>query len=145
MDEQDFDSLFAPRPFGTAEAMREDARLRRSATLGIALWGRTSDDLQRQLLAPYPEYLRASIWRISGRCSGPLSGFHSMLASSTKSVVVGFPFLTTPSPAIFVSTQRFAPWEACCEILRRAIEHLENTEEGRPQRWPVVPDQPCNR
>lgn len=39
MDEQDFDSLFAPRPFGTAEAMREDARMRRSATLGIALWG----------------------------------------------------------------------------------------------------------
>lgn len=29
MDEQDFDSLFAPRPFGTAEAMREDARMRR--------------------------------------------------------------------------------------------------------------------
>lgn len=125
MDEQDFDSLLAPRPFGTAEAIREDARLRRSATLGIALWGKTSDDLRRQLLAPYPEIPSGfdledfrSLQRTAQRIS-------FMLASSTKCVVVGFPFLTTPSPAIFVGTQRFTPWEACCEILRRAIEHLE--------------------
>lgn len=55
MDEQEFDSLFPPRPFGTAEAMRVEARLRRCGTLGLALWGRTSDDLRRHLLAPYAE------------------------------------------------------------------------------------------
>ena len=43
MDEQEFDSLFPA------------ARLRRCGTLGLALWGRTSDDLRRQLRAPYPE------------------------------------------------------------------------------------------
>jgi hypothetical protein len=55
MGEEEFDSLFPPRPFGTAEAMRVEARLRRCGTLGLALWGRTSDDLRRQLLAPYPQ------------------------------------------------------------------------------------------
>lgn len=54
MDEEEFDSLMGSRAFGTADALRADARLRRCATLGAALWGRTSDDLQRQLLAPYP-------------------------------------------------------------------------------------------
>ena len=125
MDEQEFDSLFAPRPFGTAEAMREDARLRRSATLGIALWGRTSDDLRRQLLATYPEIpsgFDLEDFRVLQRTAQRIS---FMLASSTKCVVVDFPFLTTPSPPISIGTQRFTPWEACCEILRRAIEHLE--------------------
>jgi len=55
MDEQEFDSLFPARPFGTVEAVRAEARLRRCGTLGLALWGRTSDDLRRQLRAPYPE------------------------------------------------------------------------------------------
>ena len=54
MDEQEFDSLFSA-PFGTEDAMRMDARGRRSATLGTALWGKTVDDLERKLLAPHPE------------------------------------------------------------------------------------------
>jgi hypothetical protein len=52
MDEEEFDSLMQWRSFGTDDAIREDARLRRCATLGTALWGRTSEYLQRQLLAP---------------------------------------------------------------------------------------------
>lgn len=35
--------------------MRADAALRRRSTLGLALWGRTFADLQRQLLAVHPE------------------------------------------------------------------------------------------
>jgi hypothetical protein len=54
MDEQEFDSVIR-QPFGTKDAMREDARLRRCATLAGALFGRTPDNLQRQLLKPYPE------------------------------------------------------------------------------------------
>jgi hypothetical protein len=73
MGEQEFDSLFPPRPFGTAEAMRVEARLRRCGTLGLALWGRTSDDLRRQLLAPYPEIPSGFDWRISVSCKGSLS------------------------------------------------------------------------
>ena len=52
MDEEEFDSLMQSRPFGRQVAMRADVQLRRRMTLGIALWGRTLDDLQRQLLAP---------------------------------------------------------------------------------------------
>src|SRR5258706_7353121 len=55
MDEQEFDSLMQSRPFGRDDAMRADLQLRRGVTLAIALWGRTPDDLQRQLLAPSPE------------------------------------------------------------------------------------------
>jgi hypothetical protein len=46
------------------------------------------------------------------------------LASSRNVGLPPFP-LATSAPAIFIGAQRFTPWEACCEILRRAIEHLE--------------------
>ena len=126
MDEQEFDSLFAPRPFGTAEARQAEVRLRRRSTLGLALWGRTSDDLRRQLLAPYPEIpsgFDLEDFRELQRFAQLIS---SGLASSRNAGLPPFPFpFTTSSPAIFVGTQRFTPWEACCEVLRRAIEHLE--------------------
>ena len=124
MDEQEFDSLFPLQPFGTAEAMREDARLRRCGTLGLALWGRTFDDLRRQLLAPYPEIpsgFDLNDFRELQRTAQLIS---SALASSRNAWLPPFP-LAISSPAIFVGTQGFTPWEACCEILRRVIEHLE--------------------
>jgi hypothetical protein len=55
MDKAEFDSLMKSRPFGREDAMRADAALRRRSTLGLALWGQTSADLQRQLLAAHPE------------------------------------------------------------------------------------------
>jgi hypothetical protein len=55
MKEEEFDSLMQGRSFGTADAMRADTQLRRMGTLGAALWGRTPDDLQRQLMATHPE------------------------------------------------------------------------------------------
>ncbi len=58
MNEEEFDSSMGSRPFGTADAMEAEARMRRCIALGVALWGRTSDDLQRQLLAPTLKYLR---------------------------------------------------------------------------------------
>jgi hypothetical protein len=120
MDEQEFDSLFPPRPFGTAEARRVEARLRRCQTLGLALWGRTSDDLRRQLLAPYPEIpsgFDLEDFRELQRFAQLIS---SGIASSRNAGLRPFP-LATSSPAIFVGTQRFTPWKGCCEILRRAI------------------------
>jgi hypothetical protein len=124
MDEQEFDSLFPPRPFGTAEAMQVEARLRRCGTLGLALWDSTSDDLRRQLLAPYPEIpsgFDLEDFRELRRFAHLIS---SGLASSRNAGLPPFP-LATSSPAFFVGTQRFTPWKACCEILRRVIEHLE--------------------
>ena len=123
MDEQEFDSLFPPRPFGTAEAMRAEARLGRCASLGLALWGRTSDDLRRQLLAPYPEIPSG----FDLHDFRELQRFAQLVSSglaTSRSWLPPFP-LATSSPAIFVGTQRFTPWEGCCEVLRRAIEHLE--------------------
>jgi hypothetical protein len=124
MDEQEFDSLFPPKPFGTAEAMQAEARLRRCGALGLALWGRTADDLRRQLLAPCPEIplgFDLENFRELQRFAQLIS---SGLARSQNAGLPPFP-LATSSPTIFGGTQRFTPWEACCEILRRAIEHLE--------------------
>ena len=124
MDEQEFDLLFPQRPFGTAEAMQAEARLRRCGTLGLALWGRTSDDLRRQLLAPYPE-IPSGFDLEDFRELQRFAQLISAGLASSRNWLPPFP-LATSSPTFFVGTQRFTPWEACCEILRRAIEYLES-------------------
>jgi hypothetical protein len=127
MDEEEFDSLMKLRPFGTEEAARWESQLRRnirlSMTLGSALWGRTSGDLQRQLLAPHPE--------MPGGFD--LVDFRELLrwtAGMTSAVLAaqrrGFSPSALSSPTIFVGTQDFTTWEAKCEIVRRAIEYLES-------------------
>jgi hypothetical protein len=59
MDEEEFDALMKLQPFGTEDAMHWYARIHGDIglgmTLGSALWGRSSEDLQRQLLATHPE------------------------------------------------------------------------------------------
>ncbi len=122
MDEEEFDSLMQSRPFGMYDAARVDARFRRRATLAAALWGRTSEDLQRQLFAPYPEIpfgfeladfreLQRSVQTISGRLNDPRYAWLSALLAPSWTIVVG--------------TERFTVWEARCEIVRRAMEYLE--------------------
>jgi hypothetical protein len=122
MDEEEFDSLMQSRPFGSEDAKRADVQLRRRMTLGVALWGRTLEDLQRRLLAPTPEIpsgfdlgdfreLQRSAHEISACFSDPRYTWLTRFASS--------------SPTIFVGTQRFTVWEARCEIVRRAIEGLQ--------------------
>ena len=123
MDEEEFDSLLkSSRPFTREDVMREEGRWRRCATLAIALWGRTPDDLQRQLLAPYPEIptgfdlanfqdLQRRVQLLSVGISDPRNAL-SRLAFSSQT--------------IFVGTQRYTASEARCEIVRRAIEYLEN-------------------
>ena len=122
MDEAEFDSLMQSRPFGREDAMRADAALRRRSTLGLALWGRTSADLQRQLLAVHPEIpsgfnlddlrdLERSIHTISSFLSDPRFAWLSHLAFCSWVISAG--------------TQHFTAWEARCEIVRRAIEYLE--------------------
>jgi hypothetical protein len=122
MDEEEFDALLQGRPFGTADAKKMDERLRRCTTLGRALWGKTSEDLQRQLIAPYPEIpvgyaladfreLQRTGLQISALLNDPRSAWASRLGLSSQIVSVG--------------SQQYTSWEARCEIVRRAIEYLE--------------------
>lgn len=125
MDEQEFDALFSSRPFGTQDAMRVEARLRRCSTLGILLFGRTPDDLRRQLLAEHPEIP-------SGY---DLTDFHDLQKhmEMITGLLLGSPRNSWMSPLgtaafgiIEVGTQRLSVWEARLEIIRRAIDFLEN-------------------
>jgi len=123
MDEEAFDSLMQSPPFGTKDAIRTDVQLRRRMTLAIALWGRTIDDLQRQLTAPSPEIpsgfeladfreLQRRTQEISAGLSDPrFASLTHLVAFSSQTILVG--------------TQSFTAWEARCEIVRRAIEYLE--------------------
>jgi hypothetical protein len=127
MDEEDFDRLMPFRPFGTDDALRAEAQARRSTALGIALWGKTPDDLHRQLLAPHPEIpsgfdlddlreLQKNIRTIAAGLGDPrLKGLASLTA-----------IRALYSPVIVIGTQRLTALEARWEIVRRAIEYLEN-------------------
>jgi hypothetical protein len=123
MKEEEFDSLMQGRSFGTADAMRADTQLRRMGTLGAALWGRTPDDLQRQLMATHPEIPPGigltDLRELLRSVEAMLAAFHdekNALASIS---------IALPSPAISIGTQQFTVWEARCEIVRRAIKYLE--------------------
>lgn len=124
MDEQEFDALFPSRPFGTQDAMRVDARWRRCSTLGTLLFGRTPDDLRRQLLAAHPEIP-------SGY---DLTDFHDLqkhLEMVTNALNdprnTCLPrFGTAAFGVIEVGTQRLSVWAARLEVIRRAIDYLEN-------------------
>jgi hypothetical protein len=115
MDEEEFDELIQSRPFGTEEAKRADLLFRRSASLGIILCGKTADDLRRQLLAPFPEIpsgFDLADFRELSRTTEHLSAAMSRLGLASKTIAIG--------------TQRYTEWEARCEIIRRAIQYLEN-------------------
>lgn len=55
MAEEEFDSFLPNRPFRREDLTRAEADAGRFTTLGLALWGRTPADLERQLDAPRPE------------------------------------------------------------------------------------------
>jgi hypothetical protein len=127
MDEEEFDALMKWRLFGTEDATRWYAQVRGDIglgmTLGSALWGRTSEDLQRQLLAPHPEIPPGF----------DLADFRKLLqwtAQMSSAVLAvqrirGLSPAVLPPAAVFVGTHGFTVWEARCEIVRRAIDYLE--------------------
>lgn len=128
MDEHEFDALFPYRSFGSKEATLQDARLRRCSTLASALFGKTSEDLRQQLLAPCPKIPPGF----------PLSAFRdlqkhteTLLATDPTSRRFMWRHKLAPggefsSRTIVVGTRRYSAWEARYEIVRRAIEFLEN-------------------
>jgi hypothetical protein len=123
MKEGDFDALMKGRPFGTEDAMRTDVQLRRIFAHGVALWGRTPDDLQRQLLAAHPEIPPdvglADLRELLRNVEAMLAAFHD------EKNMLGSISIALSSPTIAIGTQQFTAWEARCEIVRRAIQYLE--------------------
>jgi hypothetical protein len=125
MNEEEFD-LLGLRPWGTTGASQAEAlwlhRSKLMATLGAALWGKTADDLKRQLLATRPEIPPGF----------DLAHFRELLVSTQtiaadldKARAAWLPRVSS-LPVIFIGTQGFTLWEARCEVVRRAIEYLEN-------------------
>ena len=123
MDEQEFDSLLQFRPFTTKDGTRADAQQRRRMTLAIALWGRTLDDLKSKFIALRPEIpkgfdvtdlreLQRSLQNISADLSNPRRAWLTRLPVFSQTISVG--------------TERYTAWEVRCEIVRRAVEYLEN-------------------
>ena len=122
MDEQEFDALLRAQPFGTEDAKRVDSLLRRCTILGRALWGKTPEDLQRQLIASHPEipagFALADFQELQRRARAISASFKDPRFAWAAGV--GF-----SSQTILVGSTRFTSWEARTEIVRRAIEHLE--------------------
>jgi len=128
MDEQEFDALFQ-RPFGRADFQRADAQWGRSATLASALFGRTPEDLRRQLVAAHPQIpsgFELADFRDLQRHVQTISGL-VLSGSSNQRMAWLSPWLTQfASDTIAIGGQRYTVWEARCEIVRRAIEYLES-------------------
>jgi hypothetical protein len=124
LDEQAFDSLMQSRqlrPFGTEDAKQVDLRFRRSNALAIKLWGRTPDELRRQLAAPWPEIPSGF----------DLADFQELQENTARFVAVmqGHKLMSrmiSVSKTVVVGDQRYTEWEARFEILRRVIEYLES-------------------
>lgn len=91
----------------------------RLAVLAKGLWGSTPQDLERQLLARHPDLppnfdiadLRKLLY-VASLLSQPRAASVLPIRFSSQHIVVG--------------TQRFTTWEARREIVRHAIEFLEN-------------------
>jgi hypothetical protein len=124
MKEEEFDSLMKGRSFGTEDAMQADAQLRHMFTVGAALWGRTPEDLKRQLLASHPEIPSAAslpdLRELLRKVEMMLVAFHD-----PKNAWLAPSAIALSSPTITIGTQQFTAWEARCEIVRRAIQYLE--------------------
>jgi hypothetical protein len=123
MDEQNLDWLMQWQPFGTEDAKRADLRLRRSQALALGLWGKTPDDLKRQLVRARPEIpsgfeltdfrvLLQTTQRLVDAMKNPGNELMSRIAYGSGILIVG--------------PQRYTEWEARREVVRRAIQYLED-------------------
>jgi hypothetical protein len=121
MDEQEFDAWAGSRPFGTQHVKQFE----RVMALAGLLWGAGPDHVQRQLLAPHPEIPAGyglDDFRSLQRHSESLL---SALQRKPLGPQWGF-FRFFMDTRILVGSQSFTYQEACYEIVRRAIDFLEN-------------------
>jgi hypothetical protein len=121
MDEQEFDSWPGLRPFHTSD-MKQFERV---AALAGKLWGAGTDYIQRQLLAPHPEIpegFDVADFRMLQRQSEMM-----LVALERKPPSLQWGSLRFMMDSkIVVGSQTFTYPEACYEIVRRAIDFLEN-------------------
>jgi hypothetical protein len=128
MTEEEFDSLMKSRSFGTEDARRAEAQILHGmtllSTLGVALWGKTNNNLQQQLLKPHPEipagFDLPDFQELLLTCAQMSSAFSAVQKAT------GLAHLIPLSQTIHVGGESFTLWEARCEIVRRAIDYLEN-------------------
>lgn len=111
------------RPFGTNDAAQWEARLGRCASLGQALWGRTDEDLRRQLQKSQPDIPHGFDLADFELLLKEIARVASMNPDHPRNAWAR-PKLLFPQN-IDVGTQRFSEWEARAEIVRRAIDHLD--------------------
>jgi hypothetical protein len=123
MDEEEFDSMRNWAPWGTANFRRTEVQQRRVATLSAAVFGRSNDYLQRQLLAGHPEAPEGfdlDDYRELQRHMGLLEAV--MNGGRHLKVLRVLPDFWQP---IVIGTQSYTAWEARREIVRRIIEFLK--------------------
>jgi len=110
--------------FGTADAAKLEIRLGRCASLGQALWGKTTEDLRRQLENSHPEIPRGFDLADFQVLLRETSRFASMNPDDPRNAWAR-PMLRF-AESIRMGGQRFTEWEARAEIVRRAIAYLQN-------------------
>lgn len=116
MDEKDYFESRNWRPFGTEDAARIEAQLRRFSALGQALWGIRSEHLERQLQLLRPEIPPGFV----------LEDFRELLKFMDFTNRYSWARSWSEfSQIVSVGTQELPRWEARREIVIRAIEYLE--------------------
>jgi hypothetical protein len=124
MSEEEFDSFMANRSFRFEDLRQVEADAGRFTSLALALWGRTPADLASRLDAPHPQLppgctladlrrLQHYVQRLSAEASKPHNGWLAPLTFSSLGMIAGSP-------------QVSEGLEGRLELLRRAIEYLEN-------------------
>jgi hypothetical protein len=126
LTEEEFESFVPNRPFRYDDLSQAEADAGRLTMLGLALWGRTAADLERQLDAPHPEIppgctlpdllrLQRCLRRLSAAAIKPANAWLGRLRLSSLSMLAG--------------PQALTGLDARLEVVRRAIAYLENGSE----------------
>lgn len=125
MTEEEFDSFMPNRPFRPDDLRQAEADAGRYTTLGLALWGRTPADLERQLDAPYPEIPSGCTLADLVRLRRYLQNFQRLSAETYKPQNTWLGPLTLSSLGMLAGSRALTGLEARLEVVRRAIEYLD--------------------
>jgi len=120
MDEQEFDSWQGLRPFGSQDVKQFE----RAVALASTLWDPGISHIEHQLLAPHPEIPVGFDLADFRNLQQQLQVLLIALQRKPPAHQTG-PVLSTMNPEIRAGTESFTLWEACYEIVRRAIALLE--------------------
>jgi hypothetical protein len=124
MDEDEFDAWPGLRPFDDQAAKNVE----RIMMVAAKLWGATPEFLEQQLRAPVPEI----------PSDFDLADFRTLERHAQTDLIIfkrkgpGYswgPFRFLMDADIIVGSDHFTWLEARCEIVRRAIEFLENNRK----------------